>query len=372
MSSGNNRSSTNTNAAPVKIGIVGMGNISSIYLRNCVRAPNLDVLACADLLAERAQAQAQAFDVPRAYTVAELLADPDIELVVNLTIPQAHGTVAIAALEHGKSVYNEKPLALSLADAQRMLDLAGANDLRVGGAPDTFLGSGLQTCRDLLDAQAIGRPVAAMAHILGRGPERWHPNPDFFYQPGAGPLFDMGPYYLTALITLLGPVRRVTGSAQTSFNERVITSEPLHGTMIEVNTPTHLAAVLDFANGAVATLVTSFDVYAERPINLEIFGADGTLVLPDPNTFGGPVRLRRAGEEGWDEQPLTHGHAENSRGIGVVDMAEALRTGRSPRASGALALHVLEIMHAIHDASRTGRHIEITSTVERPDALPRD
>jgi predicted dehydrogenase len=360
------------NTAPVKIGIVGMGNISSIYLRNCMRAPTLDVLACADLVPERAEAQAQAFGVPRACTVKEVLADPEIELVVNLTIPQAHGTVGIAALEHGKSVYNEKPLALSLDDAQRMLALANANDLLVGGAPDTFLGAGLQTCRDLLDAQAIGRPVAAMAHILGRGPERWHPNPDFFYQPGAGPMFDMGPYYLTALITLLGPVRRVTGSAQTSFSERVIASEPLHGTTITVNTPTHLAAVLDFANGAVATLVTSFDVYAERPINLEIFGADGTLVLPDPNTFDGPVRLHRAGEDGWHAQPLTHEHTENSRGIGVVDMADALRSGKPHRANGALALHVLEIMHAIHEASRTGRHTEITSTIERPAALPRD
>lgn len=356
--------------SPVTVGIIGCGNISTIYLQNCTKFPSVRVTACADIMLERAQAQAEKFGVPKACSVEELIADPEIELVINLTVPDAHGPIGVAALEAGKSVYNEKPLAVDRASAQRMLELGQANGLLVGGAPDTFMGGGLQTCRKLIDEGAIGKPVAAMAHMLSRGPEGWHPSPDFFYQPGAGPLFDMGPYYLTALTTLLGPVRRVTGSAQISFPERTIGSEPLRGTKITVNTPTHLAGVLDFAGGVVATLVTSFDVYAERYRNLEIFGTEGTLILPDPNTFGGPVVLHRPEQEGWIEQPIEHGHTENSRGIGVADMADALRSGRAPRAGGELAYHVLDIMHAIHDASREERHIHLTSTCDRPAALP--
>ncbi|HEX6291918.1 MAG TPA: Gfo/Idh/MocA family oxidoreductase [Herpetosiphonaceae bacterium] len=355
---------------PVTVGIVGCGNISDIYLRNCTRFPNLRVLACADLVAERAAAQAQKYGVPKACSVEELIADSAIELVINLTVPQAHGPIGIAALEAGKSVYNEKPLAIDRESAARMLDLARTKGLLVGGAPDTFLGGGLQTCRRLLDEGAIGKPVAAHAFMQYRGPESWHPNPDFFYQPGAGPLFDMGPYYLTALTSLIGPVRRVTGSARISFPERVITSQPHHGTMIKVNTPTHIAAVLDFADGPVATLVTSFDVLPGRIGGMEIFGTEGTMILPDPNTFGGPVLLHRPGTEGWPEQTILHGHTENSRGIGVVDMADALRTGRRQRAHGEMAYHVLDIMHAIHEASEQNRHIELSSTMQRPDALP--
>ena len=355
---------------PVNVGIVGCGNISDIYLQNCTRFPSLRVLACADLMQERAAEKAQKYGVPNAYSVEELLADPAIELVINLTVPQAHGEIGIAALEAGKSVYNEKPLAIDRESAARMLELARTKGLLVGAAPDTFLGAGLQTCRQLIDEGAIGTPVAAHAHIQGRGPEGWHPNPDFFYQPGAGPLFDMGPYYLTALTSLIGPVRRVTGSARISFPERMITSQPLNGTMIKVNTPTHIAAVLDFVSGPVATLVTSFDVLPQRYFGLEIFGTDGTLILPDPNTFGGPVVAHRIGSKDWTEQPIAHAHSENSRGIGVADMAEALRTGRRHRANGDMAFHVLDIMHAIHEASAEGRHIELSSTMEQPAALP--
>ena len=355
---------------PVNVGIVGCGNISGVYLQNCTRFRSLRVLACADLVVERAAEQAQKYGVPKAYTVEELLADPAIELVINLTVPQAHGPIGIAALEAGKSVYNEKPLAIDRAGARQMLDLAQAKGLLVGGAPDTFLGGGLQTCRRLIDQGAIGEPVAAHAFVQNRGPERWHPNPDFFYQPGAGPLFDMGPYYLTALTSLIGPVRRVTGSARISFPERMIGSKPLQGTMIKVNTPTHIAAVLDFAAGAVATLITSFDVLPQRQVGLEIFGTEGTMILPDPNTFGGPVLVHRSGSEDWPEQTIQHGHTDNSRGIGVADMAEAMRAGHRHRAHGDMAYHVLDIMHAIHEASETGRHIELGSTMQQPAALP--
>ncbi|HUS16773.1 MAG TPA: Gfo/Idh/MocA family oxidoreductase, partial [Chloroflexia bacterium] len=275
-----------------------------------------------------------------------------------------------AALEAGKSVYNEKPLAITRADGGRLLDVAAARGLRVGAAPDTFMGAGLQTCRKLIDDGVIGRPVAATAFMLGHGPEAWHPDPDFFYQPGAGPLFDMGPYYLTALTTILGPVRRVTSSAQISFPERVIGSREKRGQTITVRTPTHVASVLDFAAGAVGTLVTSFDVWAHEVPRIEIYGSNGTLSLPDPNTFGGPVRVRTAQDTAWREVDLAFGYAGNSRGVGLADMAAGLRTGRAHRASGALAYHVLDIMHASLEASEQGRHIELTSGVPRPDAMP--
>ncbi len=358
--------------APVNVGVIGCGNISGIYLQAGTRFEILNIVACADLDMTRATAQAAKYHIPKACSVAELLADPAIEIVINLTVPQAHAEVALAALEAGKSVYNEKPLAIRREDARRILDLARSKGLLVGCAPDTFLGGGLQTCRKLIDQGAIGTPIGATAFMMGRGPESWHPNPDFFYQPGAGPMFDMGPYYLTALATLIGPVRRVTGSAQISFPERTITSQPLYGTTIVVNTPTHIAGVLDFAGGAVGTIITSFDVWASQLPRIEIYGSEGTLSVPDPNTFGGPVRIWRSTERAWQDVPLTHGYTENSRGIGVADMAYALRLGRPPRASGALAYHVLDIMHAIHDSSREGRHTELQSTCARPAPLPVD
>ncbi len=356
--------------APVQVGIIGAGNISGIYLEKGRSFPCLHLAALADLMPERAQAQASKYGIARVLSVDDLLADPALELIVNLTVPSAHAEVALKALAAGKSVYNEKPLATRLDDAGRMLELARNKGLRLGGAPDTFLGGGLQTCRKLLDDGWIGAPVAATACMLSHGPESWHPSPGFFYQAGGGPLFDMGPYYLTALITLLGPVRRVTGSAHISFPTRTITSQPLNGTAIQVETPTHVVGVLDFASGVVATLVNSFDVWSHNMPRLEIYGTTGSLALPDPNTFGGPVKLHRPGMETWADMPLSHGYQENYRSLGVADMAMALRTGRPHRASGELGYHVLEVMHAIIEASQQGRHIEIQSRCERPAALP--
>jgi predicted dehydrogenase len=353
-----------------KIGIVGCGNISGIYLEAGRVFDILEIAACADLLPERASAKAAEYHIPKACSVEELLADPEIEIVVNLTIPRAHAEVALAALQAGKSVHNEKPLAVSREDGERLLKLGRERGQRVGCAPDTFLGGGLQTCRKLIDDGWIGEPVAATAFMLCHGHESWHPDPDFYYQPGGGPMFDMGPYYLTALVHLMGPVRRVTGSAQITFPERLITSQPKHGTQIKVNVPTHVAGIMDFANGAVGTLVTSFDVWAAQVPHIEIYGTEGSLSVPDPNTFGGPVFVRRAGASDWSEVPLTHGYAKNSRGIGVADMAYALRSGRPQRASGDMAYHVLDIMHAFHDASREGRHVELSSTCTRPAPLP--
>jgi predicted dehydrogenase len=353
-----------------KIGVVGCGNISGIYLEAGRVFDILEIVACADLLPERASAKAAEYHIPKACSMEELLADPEIEIVVNLTIPRAHAEVALAALQAGKSVHNEKPLAVSREDGMQLLKLGRERGLRVGCAPDTFLGGGLQTCRKLIDDGWIGEPVAATAFMLCHGHESWHPDPDFYYQPGGGPMFDMGPYYLTALVHLMGPVRRVTGSAQITFPERLITSQPKHGTKIKVNVPTHVAGIMDFANGAVGTIVTSFDVWSAQVPHIEIYGTEGSLSVPDPNGFGGPVLVRRAGASDWSEVPLTHGYAKNSRGIGVADMAYALRSGRPQRASGDMAYHVLDIMHAFHDASREGRHVELSSTCTRPAPLP--
>ncbi|MCK4283076.1 MAG: Gfo/Idh/MocA family oxidoreductase, partial [Candidatus Brocadiae bacterium] len=319
---------------------------------------------------ERAKAKAQEFNIPKACTTEELLADPEIEIVINLTVPAAHAEVAIAAIEAGKSVYNEKPMAVAREDGRRILDAAQAKGVLVGGAPDTFLGAGGQTCRKLIDQGAIGEPVAAVAFMMGRGHEFWHPDPEFFYKPGGGPMFDMGPYYLTALISLIGPIRRVTGSAQISFAERTITSQPKRGTKIEVETPTHIVGVMDFEGGAVGTIIVSFDVWAAQVPRIQIFGTDGTLNVPDPNAFGGPVRLWRTDSKDWQEVALTDGYAENSRAIGVADMAYALRSGRPHRANGQLTYHVLDTMQAFLDASDEGRHIELESTCRRPAPLP--
>jgi predicted dehydrogenase len=349
-----------------KLGLVGCGYISEIYLRNIHLFPGVEIAAVADLDIQRAQGRAQAYNIPKACSVQELLADPEIEIVLNLTIPKAHAEIALAVLVAGKSVYNEKPLAIWREDARRMLEVARTNGLRVGCAPDTFLGAGLQTCRDLIDSGAIGTPVGATAFMICRGHENWHPDPAFYYQPGGGPTFDMGPYFLTALVTLLGPMRRVTGSAQISFPERTITSQPKFGTKIAVEVPTNIAMVADFANGAVGTVIMSFDVCAANLPRIEIYGSEGTLDVPDPNGFEGPVRLWRRDVRDWREMPLISRFAENWRGLGVADMAYALRRGLPHRANGDLAYHVLDVMHAVHDASREGRHIELTSTCERP------
>jgi predicted dehydrogenase len=354
-----------------KVGVVGCGNISSVYLTNCQQVfGDLQVTACADLDMSRAKARAAEFGVARACTVDELLADPEITIVLNLTTPQAHAEVGLAALQAGKSVHNEKPLAVTRDEGRRLLDEARASGLRVGCAPDTFMGAGLQTCRKLIDDGAIGQPVSATAFMVCHGHESWHPDPDFYYQPGGGPMFDMGPYYLTALVSLLGPVRRVTGSARATFAERTITSQPKHGTKIRVNTPTHIAGVMDFACGAVGTIITSFDVWAAHLPLIEVHGTEGSLTVPDPNGFGGAVSVWRLGGQGWQDVPLTHGYAENSRGIGVADMAYALRSGRPHRASGEMAYHVLDTMHGFLDASRQGRHVELASTCSRPAPLP--
>ncbi|MBZ0300862.1 MAG: Gfo/Idh/MocA family oxidoreductase [Anaerolineae bacterium] len=350
------------------IGIIGCGNISDRYLQWCPKFDILEVVACADLDMSRAQTKAEQYGV-KALTPEQLLADPDIQIVVNLTIPKAHTEVDLAAIAAGKSVYSEKPLALNRADSQKILQAARDKGVLVGCAPDTFLGGGLQTCRKLIDDGWIGTPVAATAFMAVHGHESWHPDPEFYYKAGGGPMLDMGPYYLTALVHLLGPVKRVTGSSKTTFPQRVITSQPKYGQVIDVDVTTHLAGVLDFASGAVGTVIMSFDVWSHNLPRIEIYGSEGSLSVPDPNTFRGPVKIRRAGADDWSEIPLSHS-SDVERGIGVADMAYALRSGRGHRASGDLADHVLEVMLAVDQASQTGRHIEIASAITRPAPLP--
>ena len=353
-----------------KVGIIGCGNISGIYFQAGKTFENLDIVACADLVLEKAQQRAQEFGVAKACTPEELLADDSIKIVINLTVPKAHAEVDLAALKAGKHVHAEKPLAVTREDGRRIMAAAKAKGLRVGSAPDTFLGGGIQTCRKLIDDGWIGKPVAATAFMMCRGHESWHPDPEFYYELGGGPMFDMGPYYLTAMVALMGPVRRVTGATGISFPERVITSKPKYGKHVKVETPTHVAGLLDFAGGAIGTIITTFDVWAAELPRIEIYGTEGSLSVPDPNGFGGPVKIRRPGMQDWKEIPLAFGYADNSRGIGVADMANAIQSGRPHRASGELAFHVLDIMCAIHEASAQGKHIELTSTCTSPAPLP--
>lgn len=346
------------------VGIIGCGNISQVYCKNLQSFAELKLVACADLDMARARARAAEFQIA-ALPVEELLAHPEIEIVVNLTVPDAHAEVSRAILKAGKHVYSEKPLATRRKDAKKVLKRAAARGRRVGGAPDTFLGGAHQTVRRMIDKGAIGEPVAASAFLMGHGPERWHPNPDFFYQPGAGPLFDVGPYYITALVNLLGPVRRVNALARISFPERIAGD----GHSIPVNTPTHVSGTLEFEGGALATLITSFDVWHSQVPRIEIYGSSGTLVVPDPNWFGGRIWLRCMDDTEWSDVPVELPFVENWRGLGVADMARAIRAHEPHRCSGELTYHVVDVMSSLLKSADKGRAVAVKSECERPTPL---
>jgi predicted dehydrogenase len=356
----------------LKIGVIGCGNISSIYFKNCRRFKNVEVAACADLIMERARASAREFKIPRACTVKDLLADKSIKIVLNLTIPRAHAKVNEQILRAGKHVYVEKPLGLSKKEAKKTLQLARRKKLFVGCAPDTVLGGGIQTCRKLIDDGVIGRPIGATAFMMCHGHEGWHPDPEFYYEKGGGPMFDMGPYYLTALVTLLGPVRKLSGTAAASFPHRTITSKKKYGKRIKVEVPTHVTGTMEFKNGAVGNIITSFDVWAHKMPWIEIYGSKGTLRVPDPNIFGGRPEVSMGKTRIWKPVKLTHGFQRNSRGIGLSDLARAvMNRNKTFRANSDVAFHVLDIMECLHVSSRTGRHIRPSSTCKRPDPMPR-
>jgi predicted dehydrogenase len=351
------------------VGLIGCGNICGAYFKGCAMFHSVEIVACADINMEAAKKAAEEHGV-RAVTVDELLAMDEVDIVINLTIPGVHAEVSLKVLEAGKHLHSEKPLAVSLEDGKRVIDTAAAKGLRVGCAPDTFLGAGYQTCRKLIDDGWIGRPLSGSAFMLARGPEGWHPNPAFFYQVGGGPMFDIGPYYMTALVHLLGPVKQVSAVTTKGFETRTATCKEHFGEELPVDVPTHYSGTLVFANGSVVTVGISFDVHRHGHQPIEIYGADGSLQAPDPNMFGGPVRVFRPGNEDWQEVAFSHGYSDNSRGIGVADMAQGILSGRPHRCNGDLAYHVLEIMHAYEKSSTEGKMVEIESTCEQPAALP--
>lgn len=353
----------------MNVGIVGCGNISGIYIENSHRFPDFEIIACADLDNKKAEETAAKYGIKNVLSVEEMLVSKDIDLVLNLTIPQAHAMVSLKAAEHKKHVYSEKPLAISFEDGKRVLDIARKNNVFVGSAPDTFLGGSIQLAGQLIKDGVIGKPIGATAFMMSRGPESWHPNPEFFYQAGGGPMFDMGPYYLSALVCLMGSVNRIAGSTSITFPERFITSPNKSGERIKVQVPTHVTGILDFDNGATATITTSFDVSASRTPFIEIYGENGTISLPDPNQFNQPLLIKKFGEEEWKEIKPDGDANDNLRGIGLADMAKAIVSGRNPRANGDMALHVLEIMHGIHRSSETGMHYIMESTCEQPSLL---
>ncbi len=355
---------------PLRVGIVGVGNISGIYLKNLGEFEATTVVAVADLDLARAETAAKENGIPNALTPDELIAHPDVDLVLNLTIPAAHGPVALKAVNAGKHVYNEKPLSIDLAQARELIETAKAKGVRVGCAPDTFLGQGIQTAIAALDAGAIGVPVAATAAMRSRGPESWHPSPEFFFKAGGGPMLDMGPYYLTALAAMLGPAKRTTGIVSKSYPTRTVGSGPLQGRSIDVETPTHLAGVIEYASGQLVELTTSFDVSHGWGNAIVVYGSEGTMTVPDPNNFSGEVLVRGAKDEEWSPVEPKHAYGANSRGLGVLDIALAVRDGRPHRANGDLALHVLETMLSFERSSNEGRHVALETAPERPAPMP--
>ena len=352
----------------MKVGIIGCGVIVAQYLATFDTLPDVELVAVADLDPSRAHAIAEGREGVRALEVDELLADPEVDTVLNLTIPAAHADIDLRAIAAGKHVYSEKPFAVTSEEGQTVLRAAEDAGVAVGSAPDTVLGTGTQTARAAIDEGLIGTPIAATATMVTPGHERWHPQPDFYYLPGGGPLLDMGPYYIHALVTLLGPVEAVIGAASRTRGERTIGSGPRAGEAIPVSTDTHITGVLIHAGGVLSTLVMSFDAVATAIHPIEIHGNQGTLAVPDPNQFDGDVSIHRLGGQGWEVLPVSAGYEGAARGIGLQDMAQR---GAALRASGELGQHVLEVMNAVLDSAHGGSRVEVASTVDRPEAVSR-
>jgi predicted dehydrogenase len=369
----------------LNVGIIGCGNISGIYLQNIPAYRGLTLKACADQRPEAAQAQASRHGL-EAMSVDDLLARKDIDLIVNLTVPGAHFGVSLAALRAGKHVFSEKPLAVDFEQGRTLVDEAETRNLHLGCAPDTFLGAGGRLARRLVDEGAVGRILSGTAFLMSHGMEHWHPDPEFFFKPGGGPILDMAPYYLSALVNLLGPVARVLAMSGIGFPERVITAEsPRKGHRITVETPTHVTALLEFASGAQVTFCMSWDVWKHGHPAIELYGTEGSLRVPDPNFFGGQVELTERGKD-WrvmdsSEMPLGKPNwrspnwapelpdRANYRALGLADLASAVLHGAPHRSSGRLALHVLEVMHSILQGSATGAPMAITTSLDRPAPL---
>ena len=348
------------------LGIVGTGNIFPAYLRTLVRSRQVRIVGLADSRPAVAKARAAEFGL-RALTLDALLRS-EADLILNLTPPQAHHEIGLRALEAGKHFFTEKPLAASYAQGRELVTLARRKKLRIGCAPDTFLGAGAQTIRALVDAGTIGTVRHGTAHFMSHGPDHWHPNPAFFYQPGAGPMLDMGVYYLTHLVNHLGPVARVTSAARTTHATRVIPSGANAGKKIPVNVPTHIVSNLAFASGAQVTLTVSFDVWQHRHAPIELYGDEGSILGSDPNRFGGTVKFALR-QEPWQRAAGKRPYTTNSRGIGLIDMAQSIEAGRPHRCSEALGLHVLEVMERCTDTASSARPQRIATTCDRPAPL---
>ncbi len=361
---------------PLNVGVVGCGMVSETYLSEAARFDDIAIVALSDRDMDRARARAGEFGIAEACPVDELMCREGVDIILNLTTPQSHAPVALRAIEAGKHVYNEKPLAATVPDARSVLAAAHEHNLRVGCAPDTFLGGAIQTAMTAIDEGQIGTPISASGAVLLGGPEWWHPEPESFLQQGGGPMFDIGVYYLTALVACIGPIGRVAGTTRVTNPERTIFRGPRAGTAFAVSTPTHVAGTFAFRSGAVGTLTMSFDVTGRHGFELGIQGTEGSLRVPDVCHYGEtwrgptPVSIWRRGEKGWGDLAFSHGYRAPSHGIGMADMAKAIRTGRPHRASGELAFHVLEVMQAFIDSSAQRTHIDISSTCERPRAMP--
>jgi len=359
--------------ATVKIGIVGCGAISGIYLENITNMfKEIEILGVCDLVAERAEKAVKEYNIPKLYKdMHELFADPAVDIVLNLTRPYEHYDVTLAAINAGKHVYSEKPLGATLDEGKKLVAAAKAKGTLIGGAPDTFLGAGIQTCRKLIDDGMIGTPVGASAFMVCRGHESWHPDPEFYYKHGGGPLFDMGPYYITALVNLLGSITSVSGMARASFAQRTITSAPKFGKIVDVDVPTYINGLLQFQSGAIGSIFTTFDAYTAEVPRIEIYGSEGTLSVPDPNTFGGDIKLWRPEEGAFLKMPLAFAYPDNSRALGLADMAKALQSGRSFRASSEVTFHVLEVMSGILQSAKDGANVAMESSSARPAQMIR-
>ncbi|KKC31880.1 Gfo/Idh/MocA family protein [Devosia psychrophila] len=364
------------NTKRLGVGFIGTGNISSAYLRaitgheNMAGFPVLDIKGLADMRPEAAEARASEFGL-KSMSIEQMLASPEIQLVVNLTIPRAHVEVGLRVLAAGKHVYSEKPLGITYAEGRKLLDAANKAGLRIGSAPDTFLGGSHQQARAVVDSGVLGQLVGGTAFMQAPGHEAWHPDPAFYYDIGGGPVLDMGPYYITDLVNLLGPVARVSAMASRLRLQRPVLSEPKMGEIMDVRVDTHVTGALGFANGAIVQVGMSFDVAGHKHVPLELYGTEASLIIPDPNFFGGDLELKKRGrEEAWTPVPVTQPYADgNYRSLGVADMAQGILDNRPHRANGDLALHVLEVMEAFEVASREGRTVDIQTPVERPEPL---
>jgi predicted dehydrogenase len=366
-------------ARKLGIGVIGCGNISAAYFRLSPLFRGIEMRACADINMDAAKARAKEFSL-RAETVDGLLAAKDIDIVVNLTIPAVHYEVSKKVLDAGKHVYSEKPFVLSVKEGLDLKKRAEKKGLRIGSAPDTFLGGAHQLARNLIDTGKVGKITSGTCFVMSHGMEHWHPNPDFFFQPGAGPVLDIGPYYVTNLIQLIGPVKQVAAVATTPAKERTILSKPRKGEKIPVNTPTTIHAILEFENGAVVTLNTSWDVWTHNHAPMELYGEAGTLFVPDPNFFGGNLSYTKAGSvvkklPKW-EHPFAVANEKHSMGMmanyrtaGLADMALAIAEGRPHRCSMELALHAVDVMTSILKSGESGKFVAMQTTCERPAAL---